>query len=89
MQQIHIFVTGKVQGVGFRATVKRHAQLYQIKGYVRNLLDGRVEICAQANGEQIHEFLQIIQQRPGSALIEAVETKYKPAQEFFSSFDIR
>ena len=89
MQEIHIFVSGTVQGVGLRAAVKRHALLFQIKGYVRNLPDGRVEICAQANGEQINEFLRTVQKRPGAGVIANIETKYKPVQELFSSFEIR
>lgn len=89
MQEIHIFVTGMVQGVGFRATVKRHALLHDIKGFVRNLPDGRVEICAQGKGDQINEFIQTVQTKPGAGSISRIETKYKPMQELFSSFEVR
>lgn len=89
MQEIHIFVSGTVQGVGFRAVVKRHALLYDIKGYVRNLPDGRVEICAQGHGDQINQFIHTMQSKHGSGTISAIETKYKPMQESFSSFEVR
>jgi acylphosphatase len=89
MQEIHIFVSGTVQGVGFRAAVKRHAMLHQIKGYVRNLPDGRVEICAQGKGDQINEFLHTVKARPGAGQISNIETHHKPLQEFFSSFEVR
>jgi len=89
MQEIHIFVSGTVQGVGFRTVVKRHALLFQVKGYARNLPDGRVEICAQGKGDQINHFLHTIQSKPGSAVISNIETHHKPLQEFFSSFEVR
>ncbi len=89
MQEIHIFVSGTVQGVGFRALVKRHAMLFDIKGFVRNLPDGRVEICAQGHTDQIKQFIYTIQKRPGSSTISEIETKYKPPQESYSSFEIR
>lgn len=89
MQEIHIFVSGTVQGVGFRAAVKRHALLHQIKGYVCNLADGRVEICAQGKGDQINEFIHTVQARPGAGSISSIETHYKPLREIFSSFEVR
>lgn len=89
MQEIHIYVTGAVQGVGFRAVVKRHALLHDIKGFVRNLPDGRVEICAQGKGDQINNFIHTVKLKPGLGTISNIETKLKPIQESFSSFEVR
>lgn len=89
MQEIHIYVSGKVQGVGFRSLVKRHALLHEIKGFVRNLPDGRVEICAQGRGDQIQEFIRTVQGKPGGAVISGVDTQYQPMKESFSSFEVR
>lgn len=89
MQEIHIFISGSVQGVGFRALVKRHAMLHNIKGYVRNLSDGRVEICAQGLGDQINQFIQTIRSNPGAGCISDIETKHSPQQGFYSSFEVR
>ena len=89
MQEIHIYVSGLVHGVGFRAAVKRHALLHDIKGYVRNLGDGRVEICAQGKGDQINSFIHTVQSRPGLGTIENIETKLKPIREAFSTFEVR
>ena len=89
MQEIHIYITGNVQGVGFRAAVHRHAQLHSIKGYVCNLSDGRVEICAQGKEDQIDQFIHTIHIRPGLGSISNVETKVKPIKQPYNSFEIR
>lgn len=55
-----ITFSGRVQGVGFRFTAQRIACRYGIKGYVRNLPDGSVEMFAQSTGENIAETLKDI-----------------------------
>lgn len=89
MQECHIYVSGTVQGVGFRAAVKRHATMHDIKGYVRNMPDGRVEICAQGLNEQILSFVKTVESRPGLGSISEIETTFKPIQEAYFSFEIR
>ncbi|OAI56482.1 acylphosphatase [Verrucomicrobiaceae bacterium SCGC AG-212-N21] len=54
-----VFYSGKVQGVGFRYTVKRIAGGYEVIGWVKNLPDGRVELQAMSDdGEELDAFLQ-------------------------------
>lgn len=89
MKEIHIFISGNVQGVGFRAAVQRHALLYQIHGYAKNLPDGRVEICAQGSEIQIENFIHTLEQRPGSGSISHLEKQYGPIRFFFDTFEIR
>lgn len=50
-------ISGEVQGVGFRAITKHWAHQLQLKGFVRNLPDGNVEICAQGKKEQLDQLL--------------------------------
>jgi len=45
--QKHIFISGRVQGVGFRAFIRREAAVLNIKGWAKNLVDGRVEVVIQ------------------------------------------
>lgn len=52
-----IFYEGKVQGVGFRWTVKRLATGYDVTGWVRNLTDGRVELLAMGEAVEVQAFL--------------------------------
>lgn len=89
MQEVRIYVSGNVQGVGFRAAVHRHANAYSIKGYVCNLSDGRVEILAQGNGDQINQFIHKVKMRPGQGSITNMETKTSPLTKSYDSFDIR
>ncbi len=58
----HIIFTGRVQGVGFRFTAHRIAGLNQLKGYVRNLSDGSVEMLAQGYTEDIDDCIKNIKE---------------------------
>lgn len=89
MQEFHIYVSGNVQGVGFRAAVRRHAELHRVKGYVCNLSDGKVEICAQGSEDQINQFIRTVKLKPGQGSISNLETKKKPLKQPYKSFDIR
>ena len=62
MQEIHVIVIGRVQGIGFRAKVKQLAESLHLTGYVRNLSNGDVEICAQGDAAELNHLTQQIQQ---------------------------
>ncbi len=53
MVALRVYVSGIVQGVGFRAFTKRVADSYGLSGWVRNLSDGRVEIFVQGNEKEV------------------------------------
>ena len=59
-RSIHGHVSGRVQGVGFRYFVRRHALALKVAGYVRNLQDGRVEFLIQGEGGDILRLLEQI-----------------------------
>jgi len=58
MQRVTVFYSGRVQGVGFRATVRYVARGYDVTGTVRNLPDGRVELVAEGMKEELQGFLE-------------------------------
>lgn len=83
-------VRGRVQGVGFRWFVMRVANGLQVAGYVRNLPDGQVEVCAKGTLEALATLEQELARGPREASVEAVE-KHKLSHEIeqLNSFEIR
>ncbi|MEX2600976.1 MAG: acylphosphatase [Balneolaceae bacterium] len=84
----HIFITGRVQGVGFRHFARLTARELGIKGWVRNRKDGRVEAVAEGDPENLEQFLARLREGPMPARVERVETM--PAEGDgapFRSFD--
>jgi acylphosphatase len=69
------FVSGKVQGVGFRYFVRRHADAQQLGGYAKNLDDGRVEILLQGDKVAVESVLEQIHQGPSYSRVNRVEVR--------------
>lgn len=65
----HVFYEGRVQGVGFRYTVRQLAKGYDVIGSVRNLPDGRVELLAGGQPEEVAGFLNAIVESELAGLI--------------------
>ncbi|MCD6547586.1 MAG: acylphosphatase [Nanoarchaeota archaeon] len=83
MKRFHIFVSGRVQGVFFRANAVNVAKTLGIKGWVRNRKDGRVEIVAEGEDEKLKEFIKWVKKGPILAKVTKVEIKEEtPAGEF-------
>jgi acylphosphatase len=82
-------ITGRVQGVGFRWWVRRHADGLGLTGWVMNANDERaVELVAEGAAEALDELERLIQQGPPGALVEAVERHREPASGEFDGFGI-
>ncbi len=67
------FVSGVVQGVGFRYFVQRSSARHQVKGYVRNLPDGRVEALAEGTAAAVEAFRYDLNTGPTHAIVSVVE----------------
>jgi acylphosphatase len=81
---IHCFVTGKVQGVWFRAATKAQAELLDLTGWVRNLPDGSVEVMAYGDKEKLAQLYQWLKSGPPLASVrgttyEEIEWQVNPA----------
>jgi len=79
--------SGRVQGVGFRATCHWLARGYDVVGYVRNLPDGRVELVAEGDSTEIDRFLDAIRQETGGFIREIhaeLEPRFDPPLEGFT-----
>jgi acylphosphatase len=57
MLSLQVFFEGRVQGVGFRWTVRHIAKGFEVKGWVRNLADGRVELQVTGDAQEVRAFL--------------------------------
>jgi acylphosphatase len=85
-----IFVSGRVQGVGYRDWVVRTAQRTGLTGWVRNLRDGRVEILVDGNDAAIAELVEQARGGPSQARVDHVEAfateEGKPHKGFTKRF---
>lgn len=82
-------VTGRVQGVGFRAFVHRAARVEGLHGWVRNLPDGRVEAQAEGDFESLVRFERQLRNGPPASRIDDVETTETAASGHDTGFDVR
>lgn len=88
MEQVHLFISGNVQGVGFRQFVKSHARKLGLVGWVTNTEDNKVEAVVQGDPETIEQLIAICRIGPFLAEVREVIEKKEIAAETFSSFDI-
>jgi acylphosphatase len=73
MQAARFWVSGRVQGVGFRFSARHRALELGLSGYARNLADGRVELLAQGESTRIDAFAEWLQHGPPLARVERVQ----------------
>lgn len=88
MSQAHLFISGFVQGVGYRQFVKREATKRGITGWVRNVPNNRVEAVLQGAKENIEEVINLCKKGPFLAEVKDVKVSWGKPQEAFSSFEI-
>lgn len=88
MRAIEVFVSGVVQGVGFRYFTVKVAREFGIKGYVKNLPDGRVYIYAVGDEKALEKFLANVRKGPPLAVVRDVVVRDVPIQEF-EKFEVK
>lgn len=86
MKQAHVYVSGFVQGVGFRNFVKSKARKNGLTGWVRNLSDGRVEAILQGEKEIIDKVLSHTKKGSFFAKVESIVINWEEAGEKFLEF---
>ena len=89
MKQIHVFVTGRVQGVFFRQSTRVMAIKNNVNGWVRNLDDGRVEIVAQGQEQNIDNLSNWCRTGPANSRVDEFELKEESILEKFENFEVR
>jgi len=88
MLQIEILVSGRVQGVNFRNYVYRKALQLSLNGYVRNLYDGRVEILAQGERDDIEALIDFVRSSPGLSFVTDLDINWREPSKKFDNFRI-
>ena len=84
----HVRVTGRVQGVFFRAWTREKAATHDIKGWIRNCADGSVEAHFEGEEAAVRWLIDIIYDGPGGARVDRVEAK-ETEVEGLSGFEVR
>ena len=85
----HIIITGLVQGVGFRYFVFHQATKLGLTGYVANLRDGNVQICANGERSVLEELLKAVRVGPRAAHVHDLSVDWQPADHRFHGFEMR
>lgn len=85
---LHAFVSGRVQGVGYRAFTRRVAKNLGLKGFVRNLSDGRVEVYAEGEEEKLKELLENLWRGPYFAEVKDIQYSFSQPRGEYEDFII-
>lgn len=87
--RVHAIITGRVQGVFYRAYVHRVASSLKLTGWVRNTNDGTVEVLAEGTRPLLEELLDKLRQGPPLAKVDGIKTEWRRATGEYTAFDIR
>jgi len=89
MKKVRAIVSGRVQGVWYRAHTRNKAAELGVAGFVRNLPDGTVEIVAQGDGVQVDGLMDWARLGPPMAEVTEVRVRDMAEDEVYGSFEVR
>ncbi|KAF0112359.1 MAG: acylphosphatase [Chloroflexi bacterium] len=87
-KQIHLFIDGRVQEVGFRYFVYDFAQQNGLSGWVRNRSNGQVEVLAEGSTEALTNLLNLVKQGPSSSVVTEIKFEWSDAERRYSQFSM-
>jgi acylphosphatase len=79
--QAHLFISGHVQGVGFRAKASLQANTLGLNGWVANLPDGRIELVAEGDPELVNQLIDWCRSGPARATVTDVTIAWEPPND--------
>jgi len=85
----HVLISGRVQGVWFRANTKKKAEQLGLKGWVRNTNNGCVEAVFQGDEKKVNEMINWCHQGPPLSKVEKVDVTKKQSIDIFEDFRIK
>jgi len=86
LRRVHVFISGRVQGVGFRAFTQSNARRLKLTGWVKNLTDGRVESVIEGPADKVVELLDLLKRGPRWAKVDTLEMKDETPKGDFKQF---
>ena len=89
MKRIHVYISGRVQGVFFRAETQRVANGFNLTGWVRNMADGRVEALFEGENKSVDKMLEWCHTGPPAARVKEVVIEEGSYTGEFNNFSIR
>jgi acylphosphatase len=87
--RLHCFISGRVQGVSYRAYTQREALQLGLTGWVRNCPDGRVELVAEGEEAALQQLIAWCRQGPPAAIVAEIDTQWEADADAYRTFDIR
>ncbi len=88
VKRLHLLISGRVQGVFFRANAKKMADLLQLKGWVKNLATGEVELYAIGSEEQLKKMIEWSHRGPSRAQVTKVDIIWDKNLGEYDSFEV-
>ncbi len=88
-KQVHVWISGIVQGVFFRAHTRQVALSLHVTGWVRNLRDGRVEIIAQGTQDALERLVEWCHHGPSMSRVDKIDVRWEDITKTFDDFEIR
>lgn len=88
MKQIHLYISGFVQGVGYRAHTRYKAKQLGLVGWVKNLPDGRVEAVIQGSEEKLKKMMKLCEKGSYFAQVKEIVVEWEDPAKKFSEFTI-
>jgi acylphosphatase len=86
--RVHIFISGRVQGVFFRSRTQKEANKHSVKGWIRNLQDGRVETLLEGREEDVKRLIEFCKKGPPYAIVKDIKIEWKEYKNEFQDFRI-
>ena len=87
--RVHVFVSGRVQGVFFRYETKREAKKHSVIGWVRNMPDGRLEATFEGEESDVKALVDFCRKGPPAAKVTNVDTRWEAYTDEFTDFETR
>ena len=85
----HVLITGRVQGVWFRASTKQKADQLGLRGWVRNTREGHVEAVFEGEEKIVNEMLEWCKKGPPLARVDDVKIRKETSSNEFVDFSVR